>query len=37
MLMADRILGYDGAGAYDGYVEPDDAPKWPAKAILFPH
>jgi hypothetical protein len=27
---------YDSTGAYDGYGEPG-APKWPAKAILFPH
>ena len=29
--------GNDSAGTYDGDSEPDDAPKWPAKTILFPH
>jgi hypothetical protein len=27
----------DGTGAYDRDGEPDDAPKWPAKTIFFPH
>jgi len=27
----------NGIGAYDGQGEPDDAPKWPAKPIFFPH
>jgi hypothetical protein len=29
--------GNDSTGAYDDQVEPDDAPKWPTKPILFPH
>jgi len=29
--------GNDRTGADDSHAEPDDAPKWPAKTILFPH
>jgi hypothetical protein len=28
----DRVCNFD-----DGDGEPDDAPKWPAKTVLFPH
>jgi hypothetical protein len=36
LLNISREKSNNSTGAYDDQVEPHDAPKWPAKPILFP-
>jgi hypothetical protein len=36
-LFVSSEKGNNRTGTYDGHCEPDDAAKWPAQPILFPH